>query len=232
MGTLIRCNDATFTNNVGIGAYPIISALKGLYVLKGTENDSIADETDNNNNLDLVGSATFETKDVSITGGMTTNYFNSPIQDNDTIAFIALYNPSSGDRCLFSTMNTGQLKGFFLSNKIVILRADGSFKSANLSGISTSTSWYIVGAIVSSSSCKVYKFNGASASEIASISFSSYAKNTLPVSIGGSPYTYGSYEGTMKYAMAAIYSGAVSVDELTAGMKYMYDYAKKYNLAV
>ena len=236
MGLIIRCNDATFTNTVGIAAYPLISALKGLYYLNGSSSDAVKDLSGNENDATMNGSATFSDKVMNITGTTTSNRIATPIVDNNSVAMIALFNPVSTNRALFSTIkltspNAGFCFGNNPSNQLV-LYADGTFKIVgSATAFSDTSKYYVVGAVITPTSAKIVQYNSNGLRTVASITFSAYVPSSRYVNVCGSQDSYGG-NGEINAGLAAFYTGSVSDSEIERAMQFTYEYAKKLGLSL
>ena len=233
MGVLIKCNDADFTNYIGIADYPIFPSLKNLYYFGGTQAESIKDHSGNNNDGIVVGNITVNTHSITFSDTGTANKITAqkPTVGINKITAIAMFK-KTGLRGLVSNGPTNLGGGFCLGTGRSIYSA-GSAKSINYEQLPDANGYYILGLVIGEDGGTVYR--SVSEASIAELGYndSAYitANQNYPITFGATGYHW-AMDGSADIAVAAYYEDALTQDQLKNTFSFLRLYAEKNGLTL
>lgn len=233
MGIVIRCMDAEFTNTIGYVDYPIISQLKNLYYLGGTEAASMIDHSGNGNNGTKLGEFTTETKYCEFSTQAATNafYAQKPSSGVTKVSGVALMR-KNGQRGVVTAINSNGGFGFCTNR---ILFKGTSWKDHSATGISDDTYFYPVCWKLNETMCGMYRLNDSGSGLITIAEYednlSVVFDSANTVTIGGMRGNF-SASGTCDLAVAAYYEGDVTNNNFLDALRYIREYGKKIGLDV
>lgn len=231
MGVLIKCNDADFTNYIGIADYPIFPSLKNLYYFGGTQAASIKDHSGNGNDGTVAGTITVNTHSITFSGTGTANKITAqnPTAGTTKISAVALVK-KTGKRGLVSN-GAGTGAGFVLGTERSMYHS-GSFKDMAYS-LPDSAGFYILALVVGNDGGTVYR--SVSDSAVSALAHNDAANvltgETRPVNFGGTGYNW-AMDGSADIAVAAYYEDALTQDQLKNTFSFLRLYAEKNGLTI
>lgn len=230
MGVLIRCNDANFSNYVGIADYPIITALKGLYYFGGTADASKKDHSGNGNNGTFVGSETINTKSVTFAGTGTENYLRIPTGTSGvTSVYAVALVKKTGKRGILAAVRSDV--GFAFGTERILYKDGSNWVDLALT-LADADGFYPLAYELTPSGCAMYRLNSAGQLvTVGSKSGGALNSNTSPRTIGGTNYNW-AMNGSADISVVGAYEGSVTESQLIDALKFLRVYGESNGLTV
>lgn len=232
MGVLIRCNDANFSNYVGIADFPIITALKGLYYFGGTADASKKDHSGNGNDGTFVGSETINTKSVTFAGTGTANYLSIPTGTSGvTSVYAVALVKKTGKRAILSAISSSGYGGFAFGTERILYKDGSGWIDLPLT-LADANGFYPLAWGLTTSGCAMYCLNSAGLLvTVGSKSGGTLNSNTLPRMIGGTNFNW-AMDGSADIAVVGAYEGSVTENQLIDALKFLRVYGEANGLTV
>lgn len=231
MGVLIRCKDANFSNYIGAGDYPIIPALKELFFFGGTESESIADRSGNNNNGELYGTETIGEKSIIWSGAGTENYMKLPTgTSGETSVHAVALVKKTGSRGVLSAISSSTAGGFAFSPERTLYMGGSSWVDLRTS-LADADGYYPLAWSINSTGCALYRLNGNVLATVGSKSGGALNTNSMPRVIGGTFYNW-AMNGTAEISAVGAYEGEVTENQLIDALKFLKAYGEASGLTV
>lgn len=242
MGVLIRCNDASFENYVGVADYPIIPSLKNLYYMGTDANTSIKDHSNNGNDGTIVGTVTYNSKYAEFADTGTSNVMRAQElgQTESGLAGVAMFK-KNGNRAIFSAgAGTATAGVMFMSANRLVFCTDTDTASRDIRySLDDSDKFYIMAWIVTTSSYAVYVMRDGvlapvSSGDVSGNSIKIYTGTTAnfkKLRVGGSSYNF-ALDGTLDLAAAAFYVGTPTFANIRDAVDYFKVYGEHVGLSL
>lgn len=231
MGVLIKCNDADFTNYIGIADYPILPSLKNLYYFGGTQAESIKDHSGNGNDGTVAGTITVNTHSITFGGTGNANKITAqnPTYGTTKISAVAMVK-KTGKRGLVST-GTNTNYGFTLGTERSMYYS-GSVWDMTYS-LQDSAGFYILALVIGDDGGTVYRSFSNSVVNVLAHNDAANVRvdTTRSVNFGGTGYNW-AMNGSADIAVAAYYEDALTQDQLKNTFSFLRLYAEKNGLTL
>lgn len=231
MGVLIKCNDATFENTVGLAGYPIIGTLKNLYYFGGTEANSTKDHSGNDNTGTVVGTITINTKTATFATSGTSNLIKAQntTESITKVAAVALVK-KTGNRGIVCCVDGSA--GFAFGTERVLYKTASSYNNKNSIALPDANGFYPLAWTINDSGLAMYRLNSnGELATLASQSGDALVMDGSKINFGGMSYNF-SATGTAEIAVCAYYEGDVTTTQLTDALNFLKNYGEANGLTV